>query len=310
MADFSTPFASNGELRLPSSDETNLGFQCGPADRELFNKMFNRLEAEMNSIISEAGTPQSNDSDNSVVTAILALINAATGGDPAGLILFDQARSRLPIFPDVTSNSSGIFNVTSPSTGVIRIPGGISFNHRGIFQITTSETDLTTIANKIYHLRWNPDNGFELKDLSDLTYNPDSDPETDSSFDTSYDDMLVARIVTNSSNIVTITNLSNLSNLRSLHADSYSFANMGPNTASERVTQTHELNWSRTPFVMITGGGTNTATGSAGGWDVGYTDINDRTEISRYSVLTKIQAFNNRPTEQTITVGYQLSFIN
>tara|TARA_R110002126_G_scaffold165178_4_gene313042 strand:- start:197 stop:766 length:570 start_codon:yes stop_codon:yes gene_type:complete len=86
--------------------------------------------------------------------------------------------------------------------------------HRGIVPFSTSDytepqRTFSTVANKTYHLRWNPTDGFSLKDVADGAYNPISVAEQTSIFDTSYDDMLISRVVTNSSNVCTITNLIN-----------------------------------------------------------------------------------------------------
>ena len=51
--------------------------------------------------------------------------------------------------------------------------------------------------------------GFALKDLGDVAYNPAALAEDNPAFDSTYDDMLVARIVTDASNVATITNLAN-----------------------------------------------------------------------------------------------------
>lgn len=210
MANFSTPFSSvGGNHRLPTEDERDDGFPCGPADRPLFNGMFRRIEAELDAIVQEGGITPSDSDDTTVLQAILALIDAATGGgDTSNYVLMTQARARLPIFPDVL-HADGHLNITSPSTGQVRVPAGRIFQHRGIFQVTTAQTDFATLSSKTYHLRWNPTDGFALKDLADTGYNPSALAETNSAFDSTFDDMLVARIVTNSSNVPTITNLIN-----------------------------------------------------------------------------------------------------
>lgn len=208
MANFNPPFSTSADFRLPTSDERQQGFSCGPADRELFNGLFHRIEAELGNVISAAGITQSDGNFTQLLEAIEAIISAATGGNPAGYILMDQARARLPIFPDV-QNADGRIVVTSPSNGTIRLPGGVSFQHRGIYPETTNQTDFATVASKIYHLRWNPTDGFALKDLADTGYNPGALNEADETFDSGFDDMLVARIITNASNVPTITNLAN-----------------------------------------------------------------------------------------------------
>lgn len=244
MADFSTPFSSTGgNNRLPTVDERQEGFPCGPADQTLFNGMFRRIEAELQSIIAGAGITGDDSDDTIVYQAILALIAAATGGS-GDYVLMTQARARLPIFPDVQT-TDGTLGVTTPATGQIRIPGSKTFLHRGIYPVTTSLTDIATLASKTYHLRWNPTDGFALKDVADTGYNPTSAAETSAIFDSTYDDMLAAKVTTNSSNVVTVTNLVNQVRLRSKTSQRSALdAALDWSTLSGSSVS---LNWARTP---------------------------------------------------------------
>lgn len=122
-----------------------------------------------------------------------------------------------PIYPEVITDN-GILLISNPTAGNIEIAGGGRIVHRGWKEYLTddyplSDRQFTTVVDRTYHLRWTPANGFALKDLAHSSYNPSSLNETDISFDTKYDDMLCAKIVTNSSNNVTITPLLNKSNL-------------------------------------------------------------------------------------------------
>jgi hypothetical protein len=213
MALFLPPLGWDGDLRAPTTDEQNEGFPCGPADRALFNRLINGIHAELGAVLSEAGITSAEGDDTTLLQAILALIEAATGGgDTSAYVTMTQARARLPIFPEV-QHADGHLNITSPSTGQVRVPAGRTFLHRGIFPTTTVQTDLATTLSKTYHLRWNPTDGFALKDLSDSGYNPSALAETNVAFDSTFDDMLVARVVTNSSNVPTVDNLINRTRL-------------------------------------------------------------------------------------------------
>jgi hypothetical protein len=101
--------------------------------------------------------------------------------------------------------------------------------------------------SKIYHLRWNPTDGFELRDLADVAYNPSSVVESSAIFDSTYDDMLIARIVTNASNVATITNLANKVRLSSqtLWRGQVSHALDWTTLTGTAVA----LNWARTPMM-------------------------------------------------------------
>lgn len=246
MADFSVPFGRDSEKRLPSANERTGGFPCGAADQALFNGLLNRVESELGEVISFFGITPSDDRFTQLRESIEAGIAAATGtADVSQYLLVSQARSRLPIFPQIES-ADGKINVSSPAAGIIRVPGNIQFMHRGIFPVTTSETDFNTDTSKTYHLRWNPTDGLSLNDTASSTYNPGTLAETDSSFDSTYDDMLVSRVITNSSNVATITNLANRDRLWFNGVlSAVDWTDPATNLAFARMQQT--LDWSRTP---------------------------------------------------------------
>lgn len=209
MANFLIPFGRDADKRLPTTDERQNGFPCGPADIRLFNGLFNRLESEVGEVINFAGLTPDDTDLTQLRQAIEALISAATGGgDTSQFLLTAQARARLPIYPDV-QHADGHLGCFTTGPGVLRIPGGRTFLHRGIFPITTVQTDLATDLSKTYHLRWNPTDGYQLKDLASGTYNPGALAESNDAFDSKFDDMLIARVVTNSGNVLTVTNLIN-----------------------------------------------------------------------------------------------------
>lgn len=273
MADFSTPFADQAEKRLATTDEKQNGFPCGPASQSLFNGLTNQIQSELNAIHQAGGIAGDDAAFNTTLLNIQALIDAATGeGDTTGYLLLTQAASRLPIFPEFNT-LDGKINVTSPSTGTIRLPGGIDFMHRGISPQTTTQTDIATDINKTYHLRWNPVNGFTLNDLANASYNPSVLAETHINFDSKYDDMLVARIITNSSNVATITNLVNKHQLITQDQtedaiNPTSFQNntapfdLGPGT---NASVTFDLNWSRFPYASNSGWTDATTSGTGDG---------------------------------------------
>jgi hypothetical protein len=267
MSAFDPPFATNGELRAPTANEKSLGFPCGPVSQALFNFLINRLEGNIDNIADQAGVTAAAEDDATVLfRAVDALIAAAIGsGDTSNFVLFTQARARLPIFPEV-QNTAGTIVVTAPSTGTVRVPAGTNFLHRGIFLITTAQTDFPTDPSKTYHLRWNPTDGFVLRDLASGVYNPSTLAEGNAAFDSSFDDMLVARIVTNSSNVATITNLSNKNILRNLLLIDEAFTRTtaaGTGGIWVAPFTPTPLNWARTP--AFTGSASRTGLGGAVG---------------------------------------------
>lgn len=246
MANFNPAFGTNGDFRYPSSTERDQGFPCGPLDKDLFNGLYYRIESELKSVIDAGGISHTDTDHTLVLQAINALISAATGGSPSDYILMSQAEARLPIFPQI-GTTDGKMGITSPATGTVRLPGSVTFLHRGIGQYTTSLNDFATVGSKTYHLRWDfATDTYSLEDLSDSGYNPSALAESDSSFDSSYDDMLIARVVTNSSNVATITDLINLDRL--FHHEVVTGTNWRYIAANFSTCDfTFNYNWARTP---------------------------------------------------------------
>lgn len=203
-------------------------------------------QREIVTVIKNAGlTPVKTDPtqlDQAIDKKILA---ATGGGGDDNYVLMTQARVRLPIFPEVLT-ADGRLPVVSPSAGQVRVPAGYEFLHRGIFLVTTEQVDFVTSANKTYHLRWNPTDGFALKDVADVGYNPASLAETDVTLDSGFDDMLVARIETNPSNIPTVTNLVNRDRLM-MSAPMTAGVVVSPGVNEARCTQALDYGWARTP---------------------------------------------------------------
>lgn len=246
MADFQPPWANSGERREPTTDEQDNGFGCGAASLPLFNWQFWSLQSELNKIITAAGLTPSNADMTQVWQAIQIMIDASTGGgDPSSYLTLLQARARLPIFPEV-QNVAAHFGVISPGTGQVRVPSGVNFQHRGIYPVTTVQTDFATDPSKTYHLRWSPTAGFALKDLASGVYNPGVLAETNVAFDTTYDDMLVARVITNSSNVVTVTNLINRDRIHDTYDNTGAVTTLSAQNGANR-TAVIPFNYARTP---------------------------------------------------------------
>jgi len=134
--------------------------------------------------------------------------------------------------------------------GTVRVPAGLDFMHRGIFRVTTTQTDFVTDPSKTYHLRWNPTDGFVLRDLASGAYNPGSLAEMNPVFDSTYDDMLVARVITNMSNVATVTNLVNRDRLTAAVLRTETFTRT--TDANGNILSpfgAEALNWARTPAV-------------------------------------------------------------
>lgn len=163
---------------------------------------------------------------------------------PLGLSTLFDLFSNQPVFPEV--DGAGTFTVTSPSAGNIQIAAGTSWTMRGAFRYTSALTNLTTLASKTYHLRWDKTNGFALYDLSNGAYNPSAVPETSPTFDSTYDSVLVARVVTSAANAATITVLVNKARLAfSGLVAATNLVNLVTDLTRGDVLQ--DLGWARTP---------------------------------------------------------------
>lgn len=209
-------------------------------------------QREIRTVLVAAGlTPDRNDPTqlNEAIDQKIAL--ATAGGENPLDDLLTLLRARLPIYPEILT-SDGRFNLTVPATGTVRIPLGIQILHRGVFPITTVQQDFTTVANKTYHLRYRFTGtpGWSLIEYLDSAYNPSSLPETDVAFDSSYDDMITHRVVTNGANVATITALANKAVLSSSQADTASSVS-GSGTNGSQITGSFTLNWARTPQATL-----------------------------------------------------------
>lgn len=309
MADFSTPFANGADRRLPNSDERANGFPCGPADQKLFNGLFYQLQRELDAIHQAGGVAGDHSAYNTTLLNIQALIDAATGGGATeGYLLVTQARTRLPHYPEIVSADHRII-VSSPAAGTVRLPGGVTFIHRGIYPVETVETDFVTAASKTYHLRWTYAAGvgtYSLKDLTDVAYNPTALGEGDPAFDSDYDDMLIARVVTNSSNVATITNLANADRMVTSFSKTTSEARTDFNSYAELIAAGYflqeDLHWARTPQSFVISSDTEISSTVDAGTTI-------HTESTRYVTSGYAFGYGNVGTSPlsyqsgTITIG-------
>ena len=145
-----------------------------------------------------------------------------------------------------------------------------SFIWRGWRRYQTSDYPATArtfpiAANQTYHLRWNPQAGFQLKNLSDKAYNPSAHAETHTGFDSIYDDMLIARVVSNAARKAAITRLTNkaklIANVRkevngtkrdNLEIQTgYLSSSFNNNSSTRGISIRTMLDWARTPTVTL-----------------------------------------------------------
>lgn len=214
-------------------------------------RAIDHAQAEIVNAITRLGlTPSANDLTQ-LGRAIQNAIDAATGGGPAdGYVTVESARARLPIFPEVLT-ADGRLTITSPSSGTVLVaPTGI-LRHRGIFDVNMADIaevnrTFSVLPSKVAHLRWSPSGGLALRYLDDPLYNAGSASEDSVQFDSTFDDVLLARIITDASAVPVITRLSNRAQLtlsKILTQTSYSTDGGG----SDWFTFLDVYDWARAP---------------------------------------------------------------
>jgi len=217
-------------------------------------RWLNFITANLRRAIRGMGVAENEVDDDMLLKAIQA---AQSNLSLAGFL-------NLPIFPEI-QNSNGLLTFAT-STGQVVINSGLTFLHRGHrLYSTTSDFDaaartFATAQSKTYHLRWYPPGHananpgtypkgrFMLRDLADGSYNAGAGAEGLEAFDTAYDDMLVARVVTNAGNVPTVTPLVNKHTLQGRFTGSLVSGGTPVNGFSAPWTVTH--NWARTPKVL------------------------------------------------------------
>lgn len=158
-----------------------------------------------------------------------------------------------PFFPEVETVDNKL--LVTGTTGSVVVGAGQGFVFRGQRRILTSDTlvgnrTFATAASKTYHLRWQWTAGvpvYVLKDSADMGYNPSSLAESSSRFDTVYDDMLVARVVTDAGNVPTITMLRNKHSLKESRVNSGTISGTTANGKARTAVETYD--WGRVPVI-------------------------------------------------------------
>lgn len=215
-------------------------------------------------------------------TGAWILLNS-TGGNQSG---YDN-----PVYPEVLT-SDGELGCTG-STGQVVVDPSQYFVMRGLRKFYTSDFDaadrtFALNASKTYHLRFVGriagttafatfyaakgivDNTFYVIDVTDADYNAGSLAETDSSFDSQYDDMLIATITTDPSSGPTLIQLSNKNRLKYVYSGTTSLTDNATYTTLHSIS---DLNWARTPesFPVITALQSFAGTpGNGSAWSSGY----------------------------------------
>lgn len=243
-------------------------------------------QREILTVITSAGIPPNRTDPTQLNAAIDAKIALAIGSGESPLDdLLTLLRSKMLVYPEILT-SDGKIPCFSPSTGTVRVPLGYTFRHRGVFDVTTLQQDFATVANKIYHLIWDPTNGLQQKDLADSGYNPTAAAETSQIFESTYDRMLICRVVTDASNVATITNLVNRDRLARSNRRTGTPGALGAGTLSFTSTETYD--WARTPTVPVITGSVQADAAPAAAMDhiAGWVD---NVVVTRYSATARVR---------------------
>lgn len=242
---------------------------------------------EILAVISGAGlTPMEADLTQ-LRQAIQQMINTSISGGSPPATNFQYN----PVYPEITVNG-GVASI-SASTGEVVLAAGQQWVHRGGTLYNSSDLSLgartkSTVASKTYHMRWRYNGGsptLALYDLADVGYNPGAVAETNAQFDSTFDDLLLARVVTNGANVPVVTALFNRNRLvSSQEQNNASLTLSGQNGAEGSYAFT--LNWARTPEVAL-----YPKRGSFAGTPGGQNDYDfliSGPAVSRYAVTANI----------------------
>ena len=261
---------------------------AGVAGTELLALWLNGVQEELLAVIEAAGIEPDPQDWTQLLQALQMLFAPDAGND----VTQPMARTYMPIHPEALT-ADGKLSVTA-GAGSVTVADGQGFVHRGVFGVLTTDWDaaartFVTAASKTYHLRWTWDVGggtgaFALRDLADAGYNPGALGEGHPSFDSAYDDMLIARVVTDGANAVTVTPLVNKGRLS--YSALQSFGSPPFNTVNAwRGDWSFPLDWSRSPKYALAPHSKTTDAGQATDYDqVVHVTAADRYEVTGFII--------------------------
>lgn len=269
----------------------------------------NAFSLGLKKVLRYDGTPAQEGDLQLGVPTVWRYSTSADGGAGALLIepwaLAMTALDRLPIFPEILTATAKL--ALTATTGQIVVDAGQSFKHRGHRIVKTSDTaagsrTFATAINKTYHLRWTWSAGAGAYGLVDMT--SASPAETDSSYDSTYDMMLIAKVVTNGSNVLTVTPLENRPVLQArgelvFSAIAWDGDLVAPSALTSGTTTT--LNWARRPQVTMNAMTSISTKHGSDTISVQQLNVGNWSQ-SRYSFFTTYQ---KTELPQTGYVGYE-----
>lgn len=194
-----------------------------------------------------------------------------------------QFLAGLPIHADVKTSDARL-TITSGGGNIVVTGATLLWRGWNAFDLTTlsaAQRTFATAASQTYHVRWYapgtgratpasdwPVGRLVLESLGDATYNPSALAEATGGFDTTFDSVLLARVVTNGANAATITTLANKPSLyANLNASGAGTTwDSGGSNDGARFQGSCTYNWGRRPIVpVVSGYAASTGTGSVNG---------------------------------------------
>lgn len=261
---------------------------------------FEWTQNEIIDVIEEAGIEP--DDVLQLADAIKALGKVATV----------EIAQKNPVFPEILATGN-VFTFTT-STGQIIVASAIEWQHRGLSSfdsanILSAGRTFATTASKTYHLVWDapgtgdatpagtyPNGRFQLIDRTGA-----SPAEGDPSYDSTFDRMLIARVVTNGANALTVTALRNKAVLKGDADISATPVLVSGN--GYRAEYAPSWNWARTPNMTFNAFVVATSIAGVGGEQAGvegganYTNVFSRTRYgASVDVLTDWNSNSNVAT--------------
>jgi hypothetical protein len=228
------------------------------------------------------------------------IISPKTLADVLGSKLPGLAKLSLlnaPNFPHIQTSSGKV--AVSVAGLSVSVDAAQTWMHRGVFRYSSDDyaaaaRTFATVNGKTYHLRWTPGAGFALKDLADAAYNPGALAETDPAFDSTFDDMLIAK-VTAAAGVATVTTLINALHLkaRATVSGTGSIITTGSGNDGILYSSSFSLNWARTPTPVLTG----VTTSTGGTWLHGYANAVTIASTTRYAVAGSVQSDYQQPID-------------
>lgn len=241
---------------------------------------------------------------------LLKAIQAAA----AGLVTEAALLAAMPIHALVGTAGTIAY---STGSGSIVVSTGQAITRRGVRSYSLDNLSLAnrtfvTLANKTYHLRWYapgigratpaaswPDGRLYLEDIIDATYNPSALAETNSAFDSGYDSVLLAKVVTNGANALTVVPLLNLPFMYLDMNSSYDQGTPGAFSLSGSFylscAHSFGFNWARTPRIVAPNGWVVIGTASGSFLVNGGANVISGVSLSRYAYSALVSTDWNEP---------------